>query len=301
MTKKVICFGEMLWDCFPDCQTAGGAPMNVALHLKQLGLEVQMISRLGKDTYGNKLLDFVKSYDLNLDLIQEDLEYPTGKVLVDNTNKENIKYDIVAPSAWDFICLTEENLQAVTEADALVFGSLAVRNDLTWNTLYHLVQQPVLTIFDINLREPFIDFNKIENLLCYADILKINEDELAFLADYFEVEKVVDCKDQMDSVKVFCDFMVTNYPIEIICITLGSNGAMIYSRGEITKHDGYKIQVEDTIGSGDAFLSGFVKMYLEGKKPMEILDFSCKMGSYVATQQGGTPKYKVEEFIKSVQ
>ncbi|WP_192347531.1 carbohydrate kinase [Algoriphagus sp. Y33] len=301
MTKKVVCFGEMLWDCFPDCEIAGGAPMNVALHLKQLGLEVQMVSRLGNDEYGRKLLDFVKGYDLNTDLIQGDLEHPTGMVLVDDTNKENIKYDIVAPSAWDFIRLTEENLQAVTEADALVFGSLGVRNEMSWNTLYHLVQQPVLTIFDINLREPFIDFNKIESLLKYAHILKINEDELAFLADYFEIENVNDHKNNLDSIKAFCDFMVAQYPVEIICITLGSNGAMIYCQGEITKHDGYKIQVEDTIGSGDAFLSGFVKMYLEGKKPMEILDFSCKMGAYVATQQGGTPKYKLEEFIKPVE
>lgn len=298
MTKKVICFGEMLWDCFPDCETAGGAPMNVALHLKQLGLEVQMISRLGKDDYGNKLLGFVKSYGLKLDLIQEDLEHPTGMVLVNNTNRENIKYDIVAPSAWDFICLTEENQQAVTEADALVFGSLAVRNDVSWNTLYHLLQQPVLTIFDINLREPFIDFYKIESLLSYVDILKINEDELALLTDYFEVENLNGCKSQMDSVKSFCEFMVAKFPIKIICITLGSSGAVIYWQGEIIKHNGYKVQVEDTIGSGDAFLSGFVKMYLEGTKPMEILDFSCKMGAYVATQQGGTPKYKLEEFIK---
>ncbi len=301
MTKKVVCFGEMLWDCFPDFETAGGAPMNVALHLKQLGLEVQMVSRLGNDEYGRKLLDFVKGYDLNTDLIQGDLEHPTGMVLVDDTNKENIKYDIVAPSAWDFIRLTEENLQAVTEADALVFGSLGVRNEMSWNTLYHLVQQPVLTIFDINLREPFIDFNKIDSLLGYADILKINEDELAFLADYFEIENVNDHKNNLDSIKAFCDFVVAQYPVEIICITLGSNGAMIYCQGEITKHDGYKIQVEDTIGSGDAFLSGFVKMYLAGKNPREILDFSCKMGAYVATQQGGTPKYKLEEFIKPVE
>ncbi|WP_439488034.1 carbohydrate kinase family protein [Algoriphagus sp.] len=301
MIKKVVCFGEMLWDCFPDFETAGGAPMNVALHLKQLGLEVQMISRLGNDEHGRKLLDFVEGYDLKTDLIQGDFEHPTGMVLVDDTNKENIKYDIVAPSAWDFISLTEENLQAVAEADALVFGSLGVRNELSWNTLYHLVQQPVLTIFDINLREPFIDFNKIESLLEYADILKINEDELAFLADYFEVENVNGRKNNLDSVKVFCDFMVAKYPVEIICITLGGNGAMIYCQGEITKHDGYKIQVEDTIGSGDAFLSGFLKMYLEGKNPREILDFSCKMGAYVATQQGGTPKYKLEEFLKSVE
>ena len=74
MSKKVICFGEMLWDCFPDHDIPGGAPMNVALHLNQLGLDVQMISRLGKDDYGTKYLDFINSYDFPTTLVQEDLE-----------------------------------------------------------------------------------------------------------------------------------------------------------------------------------------------------------------------------------
>src|SRR5690554_3550023 len=117
MPKMVVCFGEMLWDCFPDYEIAGGAPMNVALNLQQLGLEVKMISRVGKDELGYKLKDFVKDYGLPLDLIQEDAEHSTGKVVVDNTDKENIRYEIIAPVAWDFISFSEGNQKAVNEAD----------------------------------------------------------------------------------------------------------------------------------------------------------------------------------------
>jgi len=293
MVKKVICFGEMLWDCFPDMEVAGGAPMNVALHLQQLGLDVKMISRVGRDEHGKKLLDFIKKFELPEDLIQEDILHPTGKVIVDNTDNENIKYEIVAPSAWDFITLTAEIEQEVSKADAMVFGSLGVRSEVSWHTLYHLVQKPLLTIFDINLRTPFIDFKKIEILMGHTDILKINEDELVILADHFNID--VNQKNGTDSARSCCEFLVKTFPIKTICITLGSNGAIIYHNKEITQHGGYKVKVEDTVGSGDAFLSGFVKMYLEGNNPKEILDFACELGAFVATKKGGTPKYKITD------
>ena len=293
MAKKVICFGEMLWDVFPDGAVAGGAPMNVALNLQQLGVDVTMISRVGKDEDGQKILDFVKGYGLSLTSIQEDENQPTGQVIIDQADKENIQYDILEPVAWDFISLTPENQELVANADALVFGSLAVRNEKSWQTLYHLVHQPLLTIFDVNMREPYIDFYKIDSLLGYTDILKINEDELEILADFFEL------KDKRDGLaKALCDYLVEEYPIETICITHGGKGAMVYKDGSIISHPGYKVQVEDTVGAGDAFLSGFVKMYLEGKNLKDTLDFASKLGAFVATQKGGTPRYSLQDLEK---
>jgi fructokinase len=297
MTKKVVCFGEMLWDCFPDHEIPGGAPMNVALHLHQLGLEVKMISRVGIDKHGQKILDFVKSYGLDASCIQLDEQQATGTVEVDNTDVENIKYTIVSPVAWDFIALRNEALKAVQAADAFIFGSLSVRNHVSWETLYHLLHEPVLKVFDINLRAPFYDFEQIEIILGYTDILKINEDELDIVADYFDIEMHEKATSQ-EKPKLVCAYLTEHFPISMVCVTLGAKGAMIYQQGKITSHPGYKVKVEDTVGSGDAFLGGFVKTYLEGKRPEEILDFACAMGAYVATQKGGTPRYKVEDVLK---
>lgn len=289
MLKKVICFGEMLWDCFPDKEIPGGAPMNVALHLKQLGLNSQMISRVGTDEHGKKLREFVEGYGLPTKLIQIDADHQTGTVTVHNEDPENIRYTIVSPVAWDFIDLDEDNKAAVRNSDAFIFGSLAVRNNISWQTLYQLLHLPTLKIFDINLRAPFFDFEKIEIIFGFTDILKINEDELEVVADYFgikpETEKV-------------CQLLTTHFPIKMVCITLGSKGAMIYQNGAIFKHPGYKVKVEDTVGSGDAFLGGFVQSFLESKSPMEILDFACALGAFVATQKGGTPKYNQQDVLK---
>ncbi len=293
MAKKVVCFGEMLWDCFPEHELAGGAPMNVALNLQQLGLDVQMISRLGKDEHGDKLLEFVKDYQLDTSLVQTDSQHDTGTVLVDNKDKENIRYTIVDGVAWDYIGLTEANQAAVASANAFIFGSLGVRNPESWNTLQKLVQLDTLRIFDINLRPPFISIEKIEALFAFTDILKLNEEELAYLIRYYGLD--VQGTDIAAKVMPVFEYLTSNFPIKTICITLGGQGALLYTDGEITRHHGYQVTVEDTIGAGDAFLSGFVKMYLEEKPPKEMLDFACALGALVATKQGGTPKYEVEE------
>jgi fructokinase len=131
------------------------------------------------------------------------------------------------------------------------------------------------------------------------------------VADHFELsvgnEKDILEQNELSSTsgishtsKELCKFLTNKFPIQMVCITLGSKGALIYQNGGFTHHFGYKVQVEDTVGAGDAFLSGFVKTYLEGKNPKEILDFSCALGAFVATKKGGTPKYEIEEVRKTV-
>jgi fructokinase len=236
-------------------------------------------------------LNFLREFELPLDFIQTNPEYETSKVLVDTTDPENIKYTIVSPVAWDFIEWNEKVDKLVEEADAFVFGTLGVRNPESLKSLIRLLHHPTLRIFDANLRPPFYDFEVIETLLGFADVLKINEDELEAFADYFQTEPTIEG---------LCFHLDQHFPMEIICVTRGSKGAIIYQKGKITEHSGYKVQVQDSIGAGDAFLSGFIKSYLEEKAPEEILDFACKIGAFVATQKGGTPKYN-ESDIHGIQ
>jgi fructokinase len=291
MRDRVVLFGEMLWDCLPTGPVPGGAPMNVALHLHQLGLHSNLISAVGKDEEGKNLLNFLREFELPLDFIQTNPNHETSKVLVDTTDPENIKYTIVSPVAWDFIEWNEQLDKIVEEADAFVFGTLGVRNPESLKTLIRLLNHPTLRIFDANLRPPFYDFEVIETLLGFADVLKINEDELEAFSDYFQTEPTIEG---------LCFHLDQHFPMEIICVTRGSKGAIIYQKGKITEHPGYKVQVQDSIGAGDAFLSGFIKSYLEEKSPEEILDFACKIGAFVATKKGGTPRY-IESDIHGIQ
>ena len=276
----------MLWDIFPKDKVPGGAPMNVALHLQHLGFDVQMISRVGDDKLGKKLLSFVEKFKLSKDLIQVDQELPTGSVIVNDSDKENIIYEIVSPVAWDNITWTEEIGQAMKGADALIFGSLGARNKTSKETLYKLLENDGLKILDINLRAPFYKADLLETLMEKANILKVNEDELTLLANFYDLPSKMESA--LEKLSELFDF-------KLVCVTLGSKGAVIYQDGEIISHPGYPVEVKDTVGSGDAFLAGFVAKYLDNESPENILDFACALGALVATFNGGTPKYDLDQ------
>ena len=285
MGKKVVIFGEMLWDCLPTGPVPGGAPMNVMLNLSQLGLDARLISAVGKDKEGMELLAFLEGFPAPIDLIQLN-DHATSKVLVDTSDRENMKYTIVSPVAWDFISWNETNDQAVEHSDAFVFGTLGVRNPQSLATLIQLLKHQTLRVFDANLRPPFYDFEVIEKLLGFTDILKINEDELEVFAGYFQTEP---------NAESLCKHLDRHFPLETICITMGGKGASIYHNGLFTHHPGYKVAVEDTIGAGDAFLSGFIYAHLAGENHEKTLDFACKLGALVASKKGGTVKFALEK------
>ncbi len=285
MEKKVVIFGEMLWDCFSDKNIPGGAPMNVALHAQFLGLQTAFISAVGEDILGKDLLQFVSQKSLNTTYVQERTDLPTGKVLVNDSDKENVKYEIMQPVAWDYITWNPAIQKLVEQADAFVFGSLAARSEKSRSTLLRLLEAPVLKILDINLRAPHYDYGILKQLLDKTDVLKINEEELEILAEFEGISH-----DWESAVKKLAD----RYDFKMVCITRGAQGAIIFDGEKNYQHPGFKVRVTDTVGSGDAFLSGFVYKYLQEASPNEILDFSCALGAFVATNQGGTPKYDME-------
>ncbi|HLW20812.1 MAG TPA: PfkB family carbohydrate kinase, partial [Cyclobacteriaceae bacterium] len=176
MDKKIVCFGEMLWDVFPQEKIAGGAPMNVALHLNHQKAEIAFISRIGNDEEGQELMSFIRSYGLPTDHILVDPDLPTGKVLVDDSDKENIRYEIVQPAAWDNIEWSGKLQQKVDQANAFLYGSLAAREGKSRDSLLKFLDTQTLKIFDINLRSPFYSFEVLQKLLSRTNILKLNED-----------------------------------------------------------------------------------------------------------------------------
>src|SRR5690348_12219555 len=98
---QVVCFGEVLFDIFPSVAEPGGAPMNVAYHLQKLQKSPALITRVGIDEEGKKLVDFFSGRGLCTDYFQVDCEYETGKVYARLNEYKEAVYDIVMPVAWD--------------------------------------------------------------------------------------------------------------------------------------------------------------------------------------------------------
>jgi fructokinase len=277
---NVICFGEMLWDMLPTGKMAGGAPMNVAIHLKNFGQNALIISRVGTDDLGKELLEFIDKNGLDSQFIQQGQNHLTGVVKVNMDDKNNVSYKIVKPVAWDYILLEEEALNAVKNADCFVFGSLSARSEQSFDTLKKLLEVAPVKVLDINLRPPYYDKETIEFLLTKTDILKLNHLELdEICAWFFEANEITEKLSQLSKM----------FNLKTICITLGEDGAMLFHEGEIYKSSGFEVEVADTIGSGDSFLACFIANFLNQENIEKTLQKACAVGALVAQNHGATP------------
>lgn len=283
MKNKVITIGEILWDVFPEGKKAGGSSMNVALNLHKQGIESSFISAVGDDDNGKELLNYLASNHFSTDLIQVNTELPTSTVVVQLDENHQATYTIKQPVAWDDIQLTDNNIEAVKQADALVYCSLTCRGEQSRKTILSLLNIAKTKIFDINLRAPFYEKELIGELLTHADILKINEDEIVWVRDAFELTGNTD--------EQILKQLSVQFNIEVICLTLGDKGAYVLKEGKLFKHSGYKVRVADTVGAGDAFLATFIACYLQGYPMEATLDNACKVGAFVASQAGANPEY----------
>jgi fructokinase len=285
----ICCFGEILWDLLPSGKLPGGAPMNVAIHLQNLGLNSKIISRIGNDELGREICQFIESKNCSTDLIQKDETHGTGNVTVTLNEKKEANYDIVQPIAWDFIGVSNENTLAAEDAKAIVFGTLAARHKTSRHTLLSFLALPITKIYDVNFRAPFAEKSLVEELLSLADIVKMNEDELAIIAEWNELQAAD------DDVKML--LLKEIYGLQILIVTRGENGAAVITNDVYHQSKGYQVKVADTIGSGDAFLAGFLKNHFAGKSIDYSLKYACALGAVVASHHGANPEISETEVL----
>jgi fructokinase len=287
MTKKIICYGEVLFDVFPTHRKIGGAPLNVALRMASLGINSQIISRVGNDEIGKELVHYIQENGVSTNTIQVDENFATGEVIVQLNDKGSASYTINYPVAWDKIECTPDAENAVAAADALIFGSLVCRDEASHQTLLKLINKAKYKIFDVNLRAPFYTKELLIDLMNKADFIKFNDDEL------YEISAALNSPFHSLEQNIFYIAEKTNS--KHICVTKGSHGAVLYYNEKLYYNSGYKIDVADTVGAGDSFLAGLLSKLLMENDPQSAIDFACALGALVAQKEGANPKISGEE------
>ncbi|WP_408081614.1 carbohydrate kinase family protein [Flavobacterium plantiphilum] len=287
---NAVCFGEVLWDVFPTHKKIGGAPLNVAVRLNSFGIQTTMISRVGVDENGSDIKEFIQDHQSDTQFIQEGADYKTGVVNVMINEKGNASYDIMYPSAWDKIQLTDEMIELVSKADAFVFGSLICRDEVSRTTLYALLDVAKYKILDANLRAPYYTTEVLIELMSKADFIKLNDDELR------EISRELDSP--YNSFEQNIKFIAEKTKARHICVTKGEFGAVLYYDAKFYYNSGYFIKVVDTVGAGDSFLASLTMKLLKGKSPQKALNYACAVGALVAGQEGANPEISDVEIRK---
>lgn len=292
--NTVVGLGELLWDIFPNRKELGGAPANFAYMTSLLGDEGVVASRVGRDRLGNAAARRLAKLGLSRDWLQIDPQNPTGTVKVELAADGQPKFQIAESVAWDHFEWTSQWQQLAGRTDAVCFGSLAQRSPRSRETIrlfLRTLRPKALKVFDVNLRQSFFSPDVLRESAKIADIMKLNHEELPRVAQLMGY--AADAKESPAA------WLLRTCGLKLICVTEGLNGSFLVAADGAHKHPGFPIKVADTVGAGDAFTAALVHHYLRGASLSAMNEAANRMGSWVASQVGATPKPDVT-FIRTI-
>jgi fructokinase len=288
MNKKYIVagIGEVLWDQLPQGDVLGGAPANVAFHAGQLGAESYIISTVGNDKPGDDIISALRAKGINL-LISRSV-YPTGTVKVTLDDKGVPDFVITRDVAWDYIEPTPESTFLASRLDAVCFGSLAQRNNVSHAAItkfLSLVPDKALKIFDINLRQNFYSKELINESLLISNVLKINDEELVTVAKLYGWQ---------GSEEYLCRKLLEDFELRLIAYTCGATGSYLYSQNEKSFIKSPVVKVKDTVGAGDSFTAALTVALLNGYALSECHSLAVDIAAFLCENEGAMPEYSKE-------
>ena len=276
--------GEILWDLLPDGRQLGGSPMNVVYHCNAAGINSVVVSAVGRDSNGKEILDLVVKKGNSTRFIQTLDSHPTGTVSV-KLDKGIPDFTIHNDVAWDYIPWNDELMELSKSIDAVAFGSLAQRNEVSRGTIRRFISNMKpgsIRDFDINLRQDFHSIEILGRSLELATILKINDEELPVLAKYYGLSGS-DYQVARDLMKMF--------NLDLIALTRGSKGSTLFAGEIISVKNAPEVEIKDTVGAGDTFTGVMIAGLLKNKSIEEIHKDAVEAAAWVCSKEGGTPPY----------
>lgn len=285
-SHTIICFGEILWDCLPRGIFPGGAPVNVAYHLRQFGLRAIPVTAVGNDFLGEEFVRRFKYWDLTSDFVGR-IDKPTGAVVVELNDDGVPTYRFLEDVAWDYIPLPEALRKESETATAVVFGTLAQRSKENRNQLSHLRgwMKNARHVFDVNLRAPYDDIDLVWDLAKDCDLIKLNNEELL---------KLLDIVVTTDSLKTGAKLLSERTGCPRICVTAGGKGAGLWWADQWYWEPTQPVDIKDTVGAGDSFLAALLDGWLvKGLTPDDNLKRASRVAEFIATCDGAMPEYEI--------
>jgi fructokinase len=252
----VVC-GEALVDLVPDgtgryAAHPGGSPANVAVGLGRLGVDVALLARLASDRFGARLRTHLSASNVRLDVAVHSAQ-PTTLAVVHLDPGGTAAYDFYvdgcADGGWDL----REVPDPLPGTGALhVSGALALPvpgfGAVVEALLVRERERRVVT-FDPNVRPVIVRDEtlvreRLRRWLGLADVVKASAEDVAWIAPGRPVEDVAEQWYALGP--------------SLVVVTRGADGA--YARGPAGPVDlpGVPVDVVDTVGAGDAFMSGLL-------------------------------------------
>jgi sugar/nucleoside kinase (ribokinase family) len=272
----------------------GGAPANVMVALQRLGKKTAFIGCVGKDEFGRQLANTLTAEGVDTTgLVFSDVHTTVAFVHLAENGERSFSF-CRNPGADMMLRKQDVPLEIISSSRIFYFGSLSMTagpsREAAAAALRHAWNQGIVICYDPNLRPPLWHSQdeakrRILDGMAYAGIVKVSEEELAFLtgsADLSEGAKLLS----------------REYKIPLLFVTAGKEGSYAFCGDHSAYMPGLKVPAIDTTGCGDAFFAGVLFCVLQNDLQYtglteaeleDMLKFGNTMGALAATRKGGLP------------
>ncbi|WP_064092791.1 aminoimidazole riboside kinase [Rossellomorea aquimaris] len=310
MRQGIISLGEALIDFIPlDSENTtyqkspGGAPANVAVGLARLGAKSTFLGKIGDDVLGQFLVHTLNDYGVRTNQMMFTKDVRTGVVFVTNAADGERSFDFyINPSADRFLNIEDIEEDDFLDHKILHFGSISMISSPSKEATHHAVklakENGMMISYDPNLRMGLWNSEElaretITSMLSQADVLKISEEELAFITGEHDISTGME--------------KLSPYNIPFVIVTLGAEGSHVYVSGSHQHIPAMKVEAIDTTGAGDAFVSGILYSLHEYKgvissltieEATEMARFASVSGALAASTKGAMTALPTLEEVK---
>lgn len=259
----------------------GGKGANQAVAAARLGANVSMFGRVGKDNFGDLLLENLKTNNVDTQLIQrDDASTGTAIIVVDSNGQNSI---VLSPGANGKVSTAD-----VENASFLHHDLLLLQLEIPTLTVLRAAQRAKENNLRVILNPaPVKDIP--DELVALADFIIPNETELSLLTG-------MEANDLPSAVLAARRLMQRG--ATTVIVTLGGNGALIVSDSLVAPIKTYPVQVVDTTAAGDAFIGGFATALLQNHSIEESVQYGCACGALAVTKFGAQPSLPTQEEVE---
>lgn len=261
----------------------GGKGANQAAAAARLGAPTALVGRVGKDAYGETLIDQMESFTVDTGQVTIDETCSTGTAVI-LVNEQGANKIVLSPGANSRV--TAEDIDRVEP----LFASaqlLLLQLEIPLDTVSYAADQAARAGLRVILN-PAPAAELPVSLLEKTDILVPNETELELLSD----RAVSDLESAAQAARSLLE-----HGLETVIVTLGDQGSLIVTRKNQQHLPAPEVEAVDTTAAGDAFVGGLAAALTRGFSREEAVRYANCAGALAATKFGAQPSLPNPEEI----
>ncbi len=267
--------------------TLGSSAAIFASNISSLGARVAFIGKIGKDKFGEVVLESLQNNDVDVSMIIQDENCGTGATII--LNVEEDRANTTYPGAMDLLTINDISEKDLSRAKHLHFSSFFLQPGMRDGVgkLFRTAQELGLTTsFDMQW-DPEEEWDlAIEEILPHVNVFLPNENELIYLSG----------KNDLDEAIKF----IEKYT-DVLVIKRGNKGSLVSTGSESMDLPAFlNKNVVDAIGAGDSFNAGFIYKYILGNTIPDCQQYGNLTGAVSTTAAGGITAFQdYENFRKT--